>query len=95
MIQANFQSDEVLSLFSGAGGFSYGFAQAGLKPVCGVDIDHDACASYETNVGGICHKLLGGGDLCSGMAQARYRRVHCEIKLYSLYAFHSYQSARH
>jgi len=57
MIQVKTQSDEVLSLFSGAGGFSYGFAQAGLKPVYGAEIDRDACATYEANVGGICHPL--------------------------------------
>ena len=57
MIQSNSQSDEVLSFFSGAGGFSYGFSQAGLKPICGADIDRDACSSYEANVGGTCHHL--------------------------------------
>lgn len=50
-------SDQVLSLFSGAGGFSFGFAQAGLKPVCGAEIEKDACASYEANVGSVCHNL--------------------------------------
>lgn len=50
------QSDHVLSLFSGAGGFSYGFACAGLRPLCGVDIDPDASRSYETNVGSPCHR---------------------------------------
>ncbi len=50
-------SDQVLSLFSGAGGFSYGFAQAGLKPLCGIEINKDACATYEANVGGTCHDL--------------------------------------
>lgn len=57
MIQLNLQSDEVLSFFSGAGGFSHGFSQAGLKPICGADIDRDACSSYEANVGGTCHNL--------------------------------------
>jgi DNA (cytosine-5)-methyltransferase 1 len=57
MIQAQPPSDQVLSFFSGAGGFSYGFAQAGLKPACGADMDRDACASYEANVGGTCHHL--------------------------------------
>jgi DNA (cytosine-5)-methyltransferase 1 len=56
-------SDDVLSFFSGAGGFSYGFAQAGLKPRCGADLDPDACASYERNVTGTCHQLdLSGID---------------------------------
>lgn len=48
------QSDHVLSFFSGAGGFSYGFAMAGLKPVCGAEIDKDACATYEANLGSPC-----------------------------------------
>lgn len=48
------QSDHVLSLFSGAGGFSYGFSMAGLKPLCGAEIDKNACASYEDNVGSTC-----------------------------------------
>ena len=51
------QSDSVLSLFSGAGGFSYGFANAGLAPICGAEIDKDACASYEENVGSTCHNV--------------------------------------
>ena len=48
------QSDHVLSFFSGAGGFSYGFALAGLKPICGAEIDKDACATYEANLGSPC-----------------------------------------
>lgn len=51
------QSDDVLSFFSGAGGFSYGFAQAGLKPLCGAEIDQNACATYERNVGSTCHNV--------------------------------------
>jgi len=50
-------SDNVLSFFSGAGGFSYGFSQAGLKPVSGAEIDKDACATYEKNIGTKCHNL--------------------------------------
>lgn len=50
-------SDQVLSLFSGAGGFSYGFAQAGLKPLCGAEIDRSACETYEANVGSDCHNV--------------------------------------
>ena len=50
-------SDGVLSFFSGAGGFSYGFAQAGLKPICGAEIDDDACATYERNIGSSCHNV--------------------------------------
>ena len=50
-------SNVVISLFSGAGGFSYGFSQAGLKPLFGIEINKDACASYEANVGSLCHQL--------------------------------------
>lgn len=61
----------VVSLFSGAGGFSYGFSMAGLKPLFGAEIDADACKSYELNVGSPCHQLdLGTVDpkLLKGMA---------------------------
>lgn len=47
----------VVSLFAGAGGFSYGFSQAGLKPRFGAEIDRDACRSYELNVGSPCHQV--------------------------------------
>lgn len=47
----------VLSLFSGAGGFSYGFSMAGLKPAFGAEINKDACQSYELNVGSPCHQI--------------------------------------
>lgn len=53
----NIKSDHVLSFFSGAGGFSYGFSQAGLKPISGAEIDKDACATYEKNVGSKCHNV--------------------------------------
>lgn len=54
---AHSQADSVLSLFSGAGGFSYGFANAGLSPICGAEIDKDACTTYEENVGSTCHNI--------------------------------------
>lgn len=44
-------NDKVASLFSGAGGFSLGFAQAGLKPGFAIDIDSDACRTYQENFG--------------------------------------------
>ena len=47
----------VLSLFSGAGGFSYGFSRAGLKPLFGAEINKDACQSYELNIGSPCHQV--------------------------------------
>ncbi|MCF5747794.1 DNA (cytosine-5-)-methyltransferase [Pseudomonas tremae] len=50
-------ADQVVSLFSGAGGFSHGFSKAGLKPLFGAEIDKDACASYQNNIGSPCHQL--------------------------------------
>ena len=47
----------VLSLFSGAGGFSHGFSRAGLKPLFGAEINKDACQSYELNIGSPCHQV--------------------------------------
>ena len=57
MLIADTKSDTVLSLFSGAGGFSYGFANAGLLPICGAEINKDACATYEDNIGSTCHNI--------------------------------------
>ena len=51
------QSDHVLSLFSGAGGFSYGFSSVGLKPLCGAELSKHACLTYEDNVGSACHNV--------------------------------------
>jgi DNA (cytosine-5)-methyltransferase 1 len=39
----------VVDLFSGAGGFSEGFRQAGFHITVGSDIDPDACATYRLN----------------------------------------------
>jgi DNA (cytosine-5)-methyltransferase 1 len=39
----------VADLFSGAGGLSEGFRQAGYRIVAGADIDPDACATYALN----------------------------------------------
>ncbi len=59
-------SEGIVSLFSGAGGLSLGFALAGLKPVLGVDINYDACGTYESNLGIPCHNLdLNAFDKCS------------------------------
>jgi DNA (cytosine-5)-methyltransferase 1 len=43
--------DRVISLFSGAGGLSSGFADAGLKPVLAAELNKDACSTYERNLG--------------------------------------------
>lgn len=64
------QSNDVLSFFSGAGGFSYGFALSGLKPLCGAEVDKDACETYERNVGSDCHNV----DL-SSIDPGYFRRI--------------------
>lgn len=46
----NSYSESVLSFFSGAGGFSYGFSQAGMLPISAAEINEDACKTYQTNV---------------------------------------------
>lgn len=50
-------SDRAISLFSGAGGCSLGFRDAGLPPSLAVDNDPDAAASYSQNVGTECQIL--------------------------------------
>ncbi len=50
-------SPAVLSLFSGAGGFSYGFKLAGFDLLGGAEIDRDACESYSRNLGSPCHNV--------------------------------------
>ncbi|EHN8902921.1 DNA cytosine methyltransferase [Enterobacter asburiae] len=50
-------NDNVISLFAGAGGFSYGFTMSGLKPLFGAEINKDACATYEENIKSTCHKI--------------------------------------
>ncbi len=41
----------ILSLFSGCGGCSLGLRQAGLRVNLAIDIDKDACNTYEANLG--------------------------------------------
>ncbi|NJR75356.1 MAG: hypothetical protein HC773_20390 [Scytonema sp. CRU_2_7] len=56
-------NDDVISIFSGAGGLSFGFIQAGLKPVFGIDINQDACQTYQLNLNSDCYQLdLGDED---------------------------------
>jgi DNA (cytosine-5)-methyltransferase 1 len=43
--------ENIVALFAGAGGLSSGFAAAGLKPQVAVELDADACATYERNLG--------------------------------------------
>ncbi len=44
--------DSVVSLFSGAGGMSLGFAQAGAPPVIAAELDKFACETYRRNLTG-------------------------------------------
>lgn len=48
---------QVISLFSGAGGCSLGFAQAGVAASFAADIDRDAAATYSANLGVECRVL--------------------------------------
>ena len=43
--------ETIVALFAGAGGLSSGFAAAGLKPKVAVELDAEACATYERNLG--------------------------------------------
>jgi len=71
----------LMDLFSGAGGFTLGFAQAGFVPVFSVEIDKDAASTYETNFGPHCLKddindiktfpdadVIIGGPPCQGFS---------------------------
>ncbi len=42
---------KIIDLFSGAGGFSYGFKKLGFKHLLGVDIDEWALESWKINIG--------------------------------------------
>lgn len=57
--------DAVVSLFSGAGGMSLGFADAGIKPVLAADFEKDACSTYAANLGDAirCLDLADPGSL--------------------------------
>ncbi len=43
--------NDVVALFAGAGGFSTGFAQQGLKPKVAAELNADACETYALNLG--------------------------------------------
>ena len=43
---------KVFDFFSGCGGTSCGFQQAGLEIVLGLDVDHDAAQTYRSNFPG-------------------------------------------
>lgn len=50
-------SSKIISLFSGAGGFSYGFSKEGLTPFIAAEINKDACDTYEKNIGSPCENI--------------------------------------
>lgn len=71
----------LMDLFSGAGGFTLGFAQAGFVPVFSVEIDKDAASTYEMNFGPHCRNddindiktfpdadVVIGGPPCQGFS---------------------------
>jgi DNA (cytosine-5)-methyltransferase 1 len=57
MIRGTLLADRVVSLFSGAGGLSLGFSQAGCAPAFGAEINADACKTYNANLESECHKV--------------------------------------
>lgn len=81
---------EIVSLFSGAGGLDLGLVQAGHKIIWANDMDRDAVATYEKNIGShiICEKIenvavdaipqaqvIVGGFPCQGFSQANLLRT--------------------
>jgi DNA (cytosine-5)-methyltransferase 1 len=71
----------VMDLFSGAGGFTQGFVQAGFVPVFAVELDPSASATYEANFGPHCFSddvakvaefppadVIIGGPPCQGFS---------------------------
>ncbi|MCZ7685225.1 MAG: DNA cytosine methyltransferase [Sandaracinaceae bacterium] len=54
---------QLVDLFSGAGGLSVGFRDAGFNPVFAADWNAHACATYEVNLGPHSHQIdLGSAD---------------------------------
>lgn len=80
----------IISLFSGAGGLDLGLIQAGNKVIWANDIDADAVATYQKNIGNqiVCDDIKNiqiselpdadvvvGGFPCQGFSMANLRRA--------------------
>lgn len=61
-------SYNVIDLFSGCGGLSYGFAQAGFQVILGIDNDKKALQTFELN-----HK--GAKSVCGDITQVTYDKI--------------------
>ena len=81
---------KIISLFSGAGGLDLGMIQAGNEIIWANDIDKDAVATYEENIGKhiVCEDIKNidietlpdadaviGGFPCQGFSQANLKRA--------------------
>lgn len=53
----------MMDLFSGAGGISYGFSKAGIRPVLAVDKYQPACRTYSLNIPWIDRKKVINRDI--------------------------------
>ena len=56
-----------IDLFSGAGGLSYGFQEAGFRVLLGIDNDQKALETFERN-----HK--GAKSICGDITQVTYEK---------------------
>ncbi|MFM2246551.1 MAG: hypothetical protein RL071_2625 [Pseudomonadota bacterium] len=65
----------VLDLFSGAGGFSLGFHQAGCEIIAGVELDEDAAATHHLNFGHGAGAHAGPVDITKTSAKALMSRL--------------------
>ena len=65
----------VLDLFSGAGGFSLGFHQAGCEIIAGVELDEDAAATHDLNFAHGAGAHAGPVDITKTSAEALMSRL--------------------
>lgn len=66
----------VVDLFSGCGGMSMGFRMAGWQPVCAVDADEDAVATYHRN---FPKAEAIRADVTDGRLQAHLRKAYTGV----------------